>query len=83
MGILAAFHKMGDDNVMGIIVLFIIEQLFEESEIVVVNIEVDGGHFAEGGDEGIVYDFLVGAELVEQEKDFQLLVGSLGIFDKK
>ncbi len=66
---LAAFQEMRDDHVVLVMIEFAQEEFLEETEIVVVDVEIDHGIFAECAHEGVVDDLLVCAEFVEEEAD--------------
>src|ERR1700743_2011793 len=81
MGAFAAFEKVGDDDVVRVVFLSVGEELFEKPKIVVVDIEIYDGVFAEGGDERVVEDLFMGAEFVKKEEDAQGLV-EVGVLDE-
>lgn len=75
VGVLTTVQEMGYDDVVVVIFALIGQQLPEQGEIVVVDIEIDHGIFADALHECIVDDLLVRTEFIEQQEDPE------GLFD--
>jgi hypothetical protein len=67
-GMFSTFQEMWDDDVMGVSFFSVPDEFPEKAEIVVVDVEIDGGMFAECSGECIIDDFFMGTEFIEQQE---------------
>ena len=69
MRVFVAFQKMGYYHVVRIVVLTVVQQLFKQVKIVVVNIKINRSEFAKRGNNGVVNDLFVRTKFIEQQED--------------
>lgn len=79
-GTLAPVEKMGDDHVVRIAVRVVEQNVLEQAEVVVIDKKINRYVQPQRIGEGVVDQFLVSAEFIEQEKNLELPV-NFGVAD--
>ncbi len=72
---------MGYYNIMTVVILFIMNKPLEKRKVVIVNIKINRGHFAQRGHKRIVNNLFVRTQFIEKQEYLQML-SNFGILYK-